>query len=455
MNTESVAHDFRSAILSKGHSDLPTRIKKLKSLKDAVLANELKINEALKKDLGKSSFESYAAEIGLILEELNYTLKHIKDWCEVKKVKTPLTLLPGKSAIYPEPYGVVLIISPWNYPFQLCISPLIGAIAAGNKVVVKPSEFTPETSAVTRMIIESVFDKEEVLVVEGGVDKTQSLLKQKFDYIFFTGSTQVGKIVMKAAAEHLTPVTLELGGKSPCFIEASANIDISAKRCAWGKFLNAGQTCVAPDYVLIPRKLQDEFIQRLNFHIKKFYGEKPEASDDFPRIVNENHFDRLISLIDSKKLAIGGGSNKAHKFIEPTIMKDVTWEDKIMQDEIFGPILPIIPYDDESEALTKILSRPKPLAFYVFSENDEEKQKIISKMSFGGACINDTIVHLTNPNLPFGGVGMSGTGSYHGKKSFETFTHYKSVFEQRTKVDIPVRYPPYAGKLKWLKFFVG
>ncbi|MBA2403164.1 MAG: aldehyde dehydrogenase, partial [Bdellovibrionales bacterium] len=400
-------------------------------------------------------FETYATEIGFIFEEINYTLKHLESWSKVKKVKTPFTLFPGKSFIHPEPYGVVLIISPWNYPFQLCLSPFIGAIAAGNRVVVKPSEFATETSSIIKKILNEVFKENEVVVVEGALEETQTLLNQKFDYIFFTGSTGVGKIIMKAAAEHLTPVTLELGGKSPCLIEESANIDIAAKRVAWGKFLNAGQTCVAPDYILIPKSLQDQFIERLKHYITTFYGQDVKSSNDYPRIVNNRHFDRLKDLLLEPKIAIGGELNRSENFIGPTVMKDVEWSDKIMQDEIFGPILPIIPYDQLEDAIKNILNYPKPLAFYLFTEDSQKQKEIISLVPFGGGCVNDTVIHLANPNLPFGGVGTSGIGSYHGQKSFDTFTHYKSLYQQGTLVDIPLRYPPYnEQKMNWIKFFL-
>lgn len=454
MNLSSIAKEMRDGILKKGHLPLELRKKRLEALKKTIVKKETLINKALKDDLGKSTFESYATEVGFILEEINFILKNIDNWARPKKVRTPFTLFPGKSYVHPEPYGVVLIISPWNYPFQLCLSPFIGAFAAGNRVVIKPSEFAPGTSQVIKEILQEVFNESEVIVVEGGLEETQTLLKQQFDYIFFTGSTMVGKVIMKAAAENLTPITLELGGKSPCLIEESANIDVAAKRCAWGKFLNAGQTCVAPDYILIPEQLQDSFIEKMRFHLNKFYGSDTFKSEDYPRIINERHFDRLVNLIAPDKVAVGGKSSRADNFIEPTLLKNVSWEDPIMEDEIFGPILPVIPYKNMEEALKKILSRPKPLAFYVFSENEKRKNEIISKIPFGGGCVNDTVVHLANPNLPFGGVGTSGLGSYHGKKSFETFTHYKSVYEQGTLVDIPLRYPPYAGKLNWLKFFV-
>ena len=454
MNLSTIAHDMRSSILSKGHLPLYARKKKLEALKKVIVKKETLINKALKDDLGKSSFESYATEVGFILEEINFTLKNIDNWAKPKKVKTPFTLFPGKSYVHSEPYGVVLIISPWNYPFQLCLSPFIGAFAAGNKIVLKPSEYASHTSRAIKEILQEVFNESEVVVVEGALEETQVLLKQQFDYIFFTGSTMVGKVIMKAAAENLTPVTLELGGKSPCLIEESANLDVAAKRCAWGKFLNAGQTCVAPDYILVPEHLQDKFIGMMKVHLKGFYGEDSLKSEDYPRIINEKHFDRLEKLISHEKVAIGGRTSRQESFIEPTVLKDVSWNDLIMEDEIFGPILPVIPYQNVTEALNMILTRPKPLAFYIFSENEKRKNEIISKVPFGGGCVNDTVVHLANPNLPFGGVGTSGLGSYHGKKSFETFTHHKSVYEQGTLVDIPLRYPPYAGKLNWLKFFI-
>lgn len=433
---------------------LEERKLKLERLKKVILKKEVLINKALMDDLGKSHFETYLTEVGFIIEEISFVVKNLENWAKPRRVSTPMNLFPAKSYIHPSPYGEVLIMSPWNYPFQLCIGPMIGALAAGNRVVLKPSEFAPHTARVVREVIEETYKPNEVKIVEGGVSETQELLKQKFDYIFFTGSTPVGKIVMKAAAEHLTPLTLELGGKSPCLIEDSANIDLAAKRCAWGKFLNAGQTCVAPDYVLVPKKYQHDFIDRLNFHLKNFYGDSPAGSPDYPRIVNEKHFDRLEKLLIPAKIAIGGETSRENKFISPTVMKDVSWSDEVMQDEIFGPILPVIPYEDLDEALEEVAKHSKPLAFYVFSENSKKAEKIMQDMSFGGGCINDTIMHLGNPNLPFGGVGASGMGSYHGQRSFETFSHMKSVLVQKTKVDIPLRYPPYNGKLSWLKMFL-
>jgi aldehyde dehydrogenase (NAD+) len=454
MKIDQLASELRSELLSKGHMPVHVRKKKLELLRQAILKNETRINQALKSDLGKSEFETYATETGFIIDEIGHILKHIDGWAKPRKVKTPITLIPGKSRIYYEPYGVVLIISPWNYPFQLCLSPLLGAIAAGNKVVVKPSEFAAETSKVVSDLLKEVFTENEVVVVEGAVEETQSLLKQRFDYIIFTGSTAIGKIVMKSAAEYLTPVTLELGGKSPLLIEESADLDLAAKRCAWGKFLNAGQTCVAPDYVLVPRKKQDEFISHIKKYLEKFYGHSVQTSHDYPRIINQRHFDRLNALIDPSKIAISGDSDRSQRYFPPTVLKNVDWKDKVMEDEIFGPVLPVLPYDNIDDAVKHIRALPKPLAFYVFTSNDKMKNEILDAVPFGGGCVNDTVVHLANPNLPFGGVGPSGMGSYHGRKTFETFSHHKSVYEQNTLVDIPLRYPPYEGKLSWLKLFI-
>ena len=454
MDINQVAKDLRHSIHTKGNLTISVRKERLRKLKEVISAKESKIALALKNDLGKSAFESYLTESGFILEEIGLILKKIDGWVKNKKVSTPLNIFPAKSYLHPEAYGVVLIVSPWNYPFQLCLSPFIGALAAGNRVVIKPSEFAPHTSSIIKEIIEEVFLADEVRVVEGALEETQILLKQQFDYIFFTGSTMVGKVMMKAAAEHLTPVTLELGGKSPLLVEESANLDIVAKRAVWGKFLNAGQTCIAPDYILVPRKLQDTLIEKMRGYLKSFYGDQVKASSDYPRIINEKHFDRLKGLILPGKIAIGGELSKEDKFISPTIMKDVSWDDKVMEEEIFGPILPIIPYEKLDDAVLEIVKRPKPLAFYLFTENSQKREEILTKVPFGGGCVNDTIMHIANPNLPFGGVGASGMGSYHGKKSFETFTHYKSILVQKTKVDIPLRYPPYAGKLNWIKFFL-
>lgn len=453
MSALNLAERMRKNFLQDGPPPLSERVQSLEKLRQSIRKRESEICEALKVDLGKSGFESYGTEVGFILEDIKFVMSNLKSWMAPRKVPTPLTLFPGKSAIYHVPYGVVLIISPWNYPFQLCVSPLIGALAAGNRVVIKPSEFSTQTTKVLKEIVAEVFEQKNVVLVEGGVEDTQKLLEQHWDYIFFTGSTSVGRIIMKAAAEHLTPVTLELGGKSPCLIDHTANLDLAARRIAWGKFLNAGQTCVAPDYILVPRNLQKSFIEKMILNLKKFYGDA-RHSEDYPRIIHEKHLDRLQGLLMTQKIALGGDVHREDRFLAPTIMQDVEWDDRVMEDEIFGPVLPVLPYDDIEEAVANILRRPKPLAFYLFTKNERQKEDLVGRIPFGGGCVNDTVIHLANPHLPFGGVGTSGLGSYHGKKSFDTFTHEKSLFNQSTKLDIPLRYPPYKGKLRWLKFFI-
>lgn len=431
------------------------RSERLLKLREVLLKNQSKINQALKADLGKSTFEAWAGEIGFILEELSHLVKELPSLAAPQKVSTPMTMQPGKSAIYKEPYGVVLILAPWNYPIQLAISPLIGAIAAGNRVVVKPSELAPESSRLIEEIVTDVFSADEVIVVQGGVQETSDLLKEKFDYVFFTGSTHVGKIVMKAAAEHLTPVTLELGGKSPCLVDDTASIAQTARRIAWGKWMNAGQTCVAPDYVLVPENKKAELVEELKASIRQFYGSTPSQSPDYGRIINERHFDRLVNLMNNINIAVGGEHDRAARYIAPTVMTDVSPEHNIMQEEIFGPLLPILTYKSLDEAIRFIKQRPKPLAFYFFSTNSAAQERVLEQIPFGGGCINDTIMHLANGELPFGGVGESGMGAYHGSLSFETFSHHKSVFKQTTLVDVPLRYPPYKGKEGVLKFLMG
>jgi len=438
-------------------SALPVKLRteRLLQLRSLLQEKQEKIVAALEKDLGKCAFESWVSEIGFLRDEIAHFLADIPALVVPQKVATPMTLQPGKSAIHKEPFGVVLVMAPWNYPVQLAISPLIGAIAAGNRVVVKPSELAPNCAVIIEEILTQVFSADEVLVVQGGVAETQALLKEKFDYIFFTGSTQVGKVVMRAAAEHLTPVTLELGGKSPCLVDKSAPLAQTARRIAWGKWLNAGQTCVAPDYVLVPRAQHDEFVRELQAAVTQFYGSHPQQSPDYGRIVNERHFDRLVNLMKDTKPAIGGQSDRAEKFIAPTVITNVSWEHPLMQEEIFGPLLPILTYDSIDEAIQLIKARPKPLAFYLFSTNSVIQERVLEQVPFGGGCVNDTIVHLANSRLPFGGVGESGMGAYHGTLSFDTFSHKKSVFHQTTLVDVPLRYPPYKGKEGLLKFLVG
>lgn len=447
--------NLKDTYFMQGGLSAELRKERLKQLKKVITAKESLITKALLLDLGKSEFEAYVSEIGFILDELSFVRKNLDDWMAPQRVSTPLPLLPGKSLVYSEPRGVVLVIAPWNYPFQLCLSPLIGAIAAGNRVVVKPSEIASQTAQVIREIIEDVFEEDEVAVIQGGVSETTEILQEKYDYIFFTGSTAVGKVIMKAAAEHLTPVTLELGGKSPCIIDESADLSTAAKRIVWGKFLNAGQTCVAPDYILIHESLKDEFIEKFRATLTEFFGEDIKKSPDYPRLINHKNFDRLLSLIDQSKVKVGGDHDREGRYLSPTLLDNVDWSDKVMEDEIFGPILPMISFQNLNDIIPKILERPRPLALYFFGENESAERRVLDRISFGGGCINDTVIHLANPHLPFGGVGASGIGSYHGEKSFQTFSHQKSIFKQMNKVDIPLRYPPYKGKLNWIKFFVG
>lgn len=423
--------------------DLNFRLDMLKRLKDSIIRNEDEIIEALYKDLGKSPFESYETEIGVTLKEISYVMKNLKSWAKPKKAKTPFYHFPAKSIIYREPYGIALIIAPWNYPFQLTLSPLIGSIAAGNCSILTVSQNVKNTSKILYKIISESFNDNFIKFHEGGSNVAKEFLKEDLDYIFFTGSVPVGKKIMEQASKHLTPVTLELGGKSPCIVDIDADISISAKRIVWGKFLNAGQTCIAPDYLLVHKDKKNDLIKALKKTIKEFYGDNPIESDDYPRIINEKHFDRLSKLLLNGKILHGGSTKKENLYIEPTLMDSVTWNDEIMQDEIFGPILPIIEYENIFEIIEKINSRPKPLALYLFTDNEKTEQKVLENISYGGGCVNDTILHLSSPYLPFGGVGNSGIGSYHGKESFNTFTHQKSVFKNSKIFDLKFRYPPY------------
>ncbi|MCR8995998.1 aldehyde dehydrogenase [Brevibacillus sp. 7WMA2] len=428
------------------------RIEALQNLRNAIILHEQQIYEALQADLHKSQFESYSTEIGIVLEEIRYICKHLQNWVKPKRVKTALTHFGSKGYLYPEPYGVTLIIAPWNYPFQLALLPLIGAIAAGNCAVVKPSELTPRTSNLIRRLIEQTFPAEFICVVEGGIEVSNQLLAEKFDYIFFTGSVPVGRVIMEAASKHLTPITLELGGKSPCIVHRDANLRLAAKRIVWGKFLNAGQTCVAPDYLLVDSSVKQELIRQLKTFIQELY---PDAlhNSDYTHIVNKRHFERLLGYLDEKKVIHGGNTSPSTLAIEPTLLDNVTWQDPVMQNEIFGPILPILTYDDLAEAISKVNAQPKPLALYLFTENKETQKQVLSHLSFGGGCINDTVFHIATPYLPFGGVGNSGIGSYHGKGSFEIFSHQKSVLKQTTLFDIPVRYHTTKQALKKMKWF--
>ncbi len=433
--------------------DASFRVEKLKILKQAILKHEEDILNALEEDLGKAGFESYETEIGMVLEEIKYTIANLPSWVKPKKVKTPIMHFKSWSHIYPEAYGLALIMSPWNYPFQLCMAPLVGAISGGNCSIIKPSNYSKATSNIIAKIIEENFDEKYIAVVQGGRKENSELLDKKFDIIFFTGSVAVGKIVMEAASKHLTPVVLELGGKSPCIVDKESNIDLAARRIVWGKFLNAGQTCVAPDYLLVDRSVKDQLLSCMAKYIKEFYGENPCEKSDLPRIINQKHFERLKGLLNKGKIIVGGTFNEERLRIAPTIIDEVTWEDPIMQQEIFGPLMPVIEYGDLSEVISMVNKRPKPLALYFFTNNKENEKKIIDSISFGGGCINDTIVHLATSYMPFGGVGESGMGGYHGKASFDTFTHYKSILKKSNSLDIKLRYPPYGDNLKKLKKF--
>lgn len=436
----------------KGYTrNLNKRIDDLKALKTCIQMNEEAILKALELDLGKPYFEGYVTEVGYVLDSIGHTIKHLKQWAKDQTVKSPIHQMPSKSFIRYEPYGNVLVIAPFNYPFQLLIEPLVGALAAGNTAILKPSEYTPATTALIKKMIGACFSEEYVAVVTGGRALTNELIHEAFDYIFFTGSVAVGKIVMKAAAERLTPVTLELGGKSPTIVHKDANLQIAAKRIAWGKFLNTGQTCIAPDYVYVHESVKDAFLGQLEEVIQAFYGTNPFLSEDYGKIINERHYQRLLGLIDEEKLSIGGEVDDETLYIAPTVLENVTWDDPVMADEIFGPILPVLSYTDLNETLKIINEQAKPLALYLFSESEIVQHIVMDKVSFGGGCINDTITHVANPNMPFGGVGCSGIGNYHGRYSFETFSHKKSIHKKSTKFETGLIFPPYKGKIKLLK----
>lgn len=435
--------------------NLKFRKQQLKLLSKNIKNHENELLDALYKDLGKSKVEAYATEIGMLLKSIKLMRKELKNWSKTKQTDTPLYLFPTKSYIKKEPYGTVLIIGPFNYPVQLVFEPLIGAITAGNTAIVKPSELTPHVAIVIKDIIEDTFDEAYVSVVEGGIEETQTLLSLPFDYMFFTGSEKVGKIVYEAAARKLIPVTLELGGKSPVIVDDTANIKVASERISFGKFTNAGQTCVAPDYILVQRKVKNDLIKALKKTITEFYGENIEKSPDFGRIVNQKHFNRLNDLIQIHKdnVVFGGNSSKEDLYIEPTLLDNITNDNKIMKEEIFGPILPIITYDNFDEVLEIIQSKSKPLSLYLFSEDENMTHRVVEELSFGGGAINDTLMHLANPNLPFGGVGSSGIGQYHGKYSFDTFSHMKSYTFKSTRLESSLFFPPYKGKFKYIKTF--
>ncbi|HIK44093.1 MAG TPA: aldehyde dehydrogenase [Leptolyngbyaceae cyanobacterium M65_K2018_010] len=433
--------------------DLGFRLTQLKRLRQAIVDYQAEIVAAVSQDLGRPEFEGYF-EVGT-LSELDYVIRHLPGWVKRQPVALPLNQRPGAAWVQPEPLGVVLILGPWNYPFQLLISPLIGAIAAGNCALLKPSELAPATSAVLAQLIQATFDPAYVALVEGGAETAQALLAEKFDHIFFTGGERVGKLVMQAAAAHLTPVTLELGGKSPCIVDTDIDLEVTARRIIWGKFLNAGQTCVAPDYLLVHTAIKPALVTALKQRLKLCYGEDPAASPDYARIVNQHQFDRLVGLLQPGTVLAGGNYNRAERYLDPTLLDGVTWADPIMQEEIFGPILPILTYNHLDEAIASLNQRPKPLALYLFSRNPQIQQRILQQTTAGSVCLNDVILQVAVWDLPFGGVGPSGMGVYHGRHSFETFSHLKGVLKKPFWLDMNWRYPPYAGKVQLFKRFIG
>ena len=425
----------------------------LKKFRKAIIENDELISAALKADLNKQPFESYMCETGLLLEEINFHIKRLKKWSKTRRVKSGIGQLPGKSYVCPEPYGVVLIMAPWNYPVQLCLMPLVGAISAGNCAVVKPSAYAPATSAAIAKLIRETFDARYIAAVEGGRAENSALLAQRFDTIFFTGSVAVGKVVMEAAAKHLTPVTLELGGKSPVIVDKTADLKLAARRIAFGKVLNAGQTCVEPDYLLIDTSVKDAFVREYRAALQEFFPDG--RMDEMPVIVSEKHFARVTKLLEGQNACIGGTFDEKTRFVAPTLLDGVSPDIPVMQEEIFGPILPMLTFDRLQEAIDFIRGREKPLALYLFTSDRAAERQVLSSCSFGGGCINDTIIHLATTHMPFGGVGHSGMGSYHGKKSFETFTHARSIVKKATWLDLPLRYHPYSEKkLRMVKKFM-
>ncbi|WP_102027111.1 aldehyde dehydrogenase [Salirhabdus sp. Marseille-P4669] len=427
------------------------RKQQLERLKKMLKTYEAEMYAALKKDLNKSEYEAFSTEIGILYSEVSDALKKLNRWMKPDKVKTPISHTGSKSYIYKEPYGVTLIISPWNYPLNLTIAPLVGAIAAGNCAVIKPSEFTPTVSKLLSIMIKETFDENYITVVEGERDVSEALLNEEFDYIFFTGSPQVGKIVMEKASKYLTPVTLELGGKSPCIIDKDAKLDLAAKRTAWGKFINAGQTCIAPDYLLVHEDVKTAFLEKLDKAIADLYGQDPLQNEEYTKIINGRHFNRLKDYMNDGRTAIGGKVDEVSQKIAPTVVEDITWDHPVMKDEIFGPVLPLLTFSNLDDVKEHILKAPKPLALYYFSENRRNQDWIIENIQYAGGCINDTIFHFANPYLPFGGVGTSGMGAYHGKASFDSFSHHKSVLKQTTAFDMAIRYPNSKRGLKIIK----
>jgi aldehyde dehydrogenase (NAD+) len=430
--------------------DVNYRIAALKKLRKSLQDNEARIAAALRSDLGKSSEESYMCETGLVISEISYLLRHVRSFAKEKTVVTPLAQFPSRSYKKPTPYGVVLIMSPWNYPLLLTLDPLADAIAAGNTAVIKPSAYSPATTALLAELIAGIFPPEYVTVVTGGREENESLLEQKFDYIFFTGSKAVGQTVLEKAAVHLTPATLELGGKSPCIVHRSANIKLAARRIVFGKFLNCGQTCVAPDYILCDPAIKDELLKHLALEIRRQYGQNYLGNEAYGKIISKKHFQRICGLIDPSKVVVGGRFDEASQKIEPTVMDGITWDDAVMGQEIFGPVLPVLTYESIDEAIRTVQHHDKPLALYIYAQDKNIIHRVTGECSYGGGCVNDCIIHLATSAMGFGGVGESGMGAYHGKTGFDTFTHYKSIVDKKTWLDLPMRYQPYRKANTWL-----
>lgn len=444
MNFQDIFIEQKEFFNSQKTKSLNFRKMYLEKLKEVIQKNEDLLYDAIYKDFGKSKFDTYTTEISFVIKDIDYFLKNLKSLAKPKKVRTNLANQLGSSRIYPEPLGCALVIGAWNYPYQLSLSPVVAALAAGNTCILKPSEIAENTMKAMSKIINENFPREYLFVAEGGVEETTEILKLKFDKIFFTGSPKVGQIVYEAAAKNLTPVTLELGGKSPAIVTSSADFEVAAKRIVWGKFLNAGQTCVAPDYILVDEKVKDSFMDSLKSFIQKF-DYQPD-SEQYTKIINQRNFERLRKLIDQEKIFVGGKTDASNRYIEPTILHNVSWDDAVMKEEIFGPILPILTFTNFNEALMQIANYEKPLSAYLFTDNSEEKESFIAKISFGGGCINDVVMHLSNDYLPFGGVGNSGIGNYHGKYGFEAFSHQKAVLDRLTWGEPDIKYPPYTEK---------
>ncbi|MBT7428936.1 MAG: aldehyde dehydrogenase family protein [Ilumatobacter sp.] len=453
-----IVQELRAGFRAGAPNDVTSRRTQLRRLRALFVEQEDRILDALATDVGKPRIEAYTSEIAFTINEIDHTLQHLNAWTKPKKIGVPITFKPGKAMLRPEPLGTVCIIAPWNYPVQLLFAPLIPALAAGNTAVLKPSEVTPSVAALVEELVPKYFDSSTVAVVTGAVEQTTALLKERFEHIFYTGNGQVGRIVMRAAAEHLTPVTLELGGKSPAIVLADANIDVAAKRIAWAKFLNAGQTCVAPDYVLVEEKIEDQFLTALTDAVTTFYGDDPQQSADYARIVNERHHDRLMKLLSDggyEATVFGGTGDRKTRYVAPTALTGVKADAAVMADEIFGPIMPVLAIGDVDEAIRFVNDREKPLALYAFSSDDDTLEHVVANTSAGGVTLNHAVLHLAVPDLPFGGVGQSGIGAYHGKSGFDTFSHFKPVLDKPTRPDPALMYPPYnANKQKIIRKFM-